>query len=198
MNMNLIKRTDRVRRPVAALVGSGAAALLLLAGCGKKPQTAAAPPPPEVGVVTVQAESLPITTELPGRIDPVRTAEVRARVAGILLKRVFREGSDVKAGDVLFQIDPAPLQAADDSAKASLAKAEANLKQTQAQAERDAKLVKIRAVSQQEYDNAQSAAQQSQADVMAAKAAVETASLNLGYATVTAPISGRIGRVLVT
>jgi membrane fusion protein (multidrug efflux system) len=177
---------------------AGALALLLAAGCSGKPQSAFTPPPPEVGVVTVQPRQLPITTELPGRMDPVRTAEVRARVAGILLKQVFKEGSDVQEGDTLFQIDPAPLQARLDSAQAALAKAEANVAQAQAQAERDEKLVKIRAVSQQEYDNARSAAQQGQADVLAAKAAVETASLNLGYATVTAPISGRIGRALVT
>jgi membrane fusion protein (multidrug efflux system) len=177
---------------------AGGLALLLTAGCGGKPQTAAAPPPPEVGVVTIQTRALPITTDLPGRIDPVRTAEVRARVAGILLKQVFKEGSDVREGDTLFQIDPAPLQARLDSAQAALAKAEANVVQAQSQAERDEKLVKIRAVSQQEYDNAKSAAQQGQADVLVAKAAVETASLNLGYATVTAPISGRIGRALVT
>jgi membrane fusion protein (multidrug efflux system) len=199
MNMNLSKQKNRARRPGAALIG-GAATLLALvsfAGCGKKPQPVA-PPPPEVGVITIQAEPLPITTELPGRIDPVRTAEVRARVAGILLKQVYREGSDVKAGDVLFQIDPAPLQAIYDSAKASLAKAEASVKQAQAQADRDAVLVKIHAVSQQDYDTAVSAAAQGNADVLAAKAALETASLNLGYTTVTAPISGRIGKALVT
>ncbi|HEY5296724.1 MAG TPA: efflux RND transporter periplasmic adaptor subunit [Verrucomicrobiae bacterium] len=169
----------------------------MLAGCGKKPQTPA-PPPPEVSVMTVQAHALPITTELPGRLDAVRTAEVRARVAGILLKRVFQEGSEVKAGDVLFQIDPAPLQAADDAAKAAQAKAGANLKQTQAQADRYEVLVKINAVSKQEYDNAVAAAAQGNADVLSAKAALETANLNLGYATVTAPISGRIGKALTT
>ena len=197
--MNWTKRNDCVRRAGAALIYGAAAslALFLLAGCGKKPP-AAAPPPPEVGVVTIQSGPLPITTELPGRIDPVRTAEVRARVAGILLKQVYREGSDVKAGDVLFQIDPAPLQAIYDSAKASLAKAEASVKQAQAQADRDAVLVKIHAVSQQDYDTAVSAAAQGNADVLAAKAALETASLNLGYTTVTAPISGRIGKAFVT
>ena len=199
MNMNLIKRKNCIRRPGAALIlgATTSLALLALAGCGQKQQNFT-PPPPEVGVVTIQAEPLPITTELPGRIDPVRTAEVRARVAGILLKQVFREGADVKAGDVLFQIDPAPLQAAYDSAKASQAKAEANLKQTQAQADRYKVLVKINAVSKQDYDNTIAAALQSQADILTAKAVVETASLNLGYATVTAPISGRIGKALAT
>ncbi|HEY5233737.1 MAG TPA: efflux RND transporter periplasmic adaptor subunit [Verrucomicrobiae bacterium] len=171
--------------------------ILMLPGCAQKQQMAA-PPPPEVGVVTIQAGPLPITMELPGRIDAVRTAQVRARVAGILLKRVFEEGSEVKAGDVLFQIDPAPLQAAYDSAKASQASAQANVKQAQSLADRYEKLVKIKAVSQQEYDAAAAAAAQGNASVSVAKAALETASLNLGYATVTAPISGRIGQALVT
>jgi membrane fusion protein (multidrug efflux system) len=170
---------------------------LLLGGCGQKP-AAFTPPPPEVSVVTVATESLPVTTELPGRIDAVRTAEVRARVAGILLKEVYREGSDVKAGDVLFQIDPAPLQASYDSAQAALAKSKANAIQTQQQANRDQVLIKIHAVSQLDYQTAVSAAAQAQADVLAQKAALETANLNLGYATVTAPISGRIGKALAT
>jgi membrane fusion protein (multidrug efflux system) len=168
-----------------------------LAGCGKPP-AAFTPPPPQVSVVTVATESLPVTTELPGRIDAIRTAEVRARVAGILLKEVYTEGSDVKAGDVLFQIDPAPLQASYDSAKAAVAKAEANVKQAQAQADRDKVLVGIHAVSQSDYDTAVSAAAQGNADILTAKANLETASLNLGYATVTAPISGRIGKALAT
>ena len=157
--------------------------MLALAGCGQKQQMAA-PPPPEVAVMTIQTEALPITTELPGRIDAVRTAEVRARVAGILLKRVFEEGSNVKAGEVLFQIDPAPYKAALDSANA-------NLLQAQQLAQRYKPLVSINAVSKQEYDNAVSAEAQ-------AKAAQEIAALNLGYCTVTAPISGRIGKALVT
>ncbi|MDE3065973.1 MAG: efflux RND transporter periplasmic adaptor subunit [Verrucomicrobiota bacterium] len=172
-------------------------ALALLSGCGRQPPPHATLPP-EVGVVTITTESLPITTDLPGRIDPVRTAQVRARVAGILLKRVFEEGSDVKEGEVLFRIDPAPFQAAYDSAKAALAKAAANNRQNQALARRYTKLVKIAAVSKQDYDNAVAAAAQGRADVLAAKAALETASLNLGYCTVTAPISGRIGPALVT
>jgi membrane fusion protein (multidrug efflux system) len=197
MKANLIKRENSVRLPGVALILGVAASIALLAGCGKKQQNFT-PPPPEVGVITIQSAPLPITTELPGRIDPVRTAQVRARVAGILLKRVFEEGADVKEGDVLFQIDPAPLQAAYDSAKASLASAEANVKQAQALADRYEKLVKINAVSQQDYDNAVATAAQGNANVLVAKAALETATLNLGYATVTAPISGRIGQALVT
>ena len=197
--MNSTKQRNIIKKTGAALIYGGATslALFLFAGCGQKQQMAA-PPPPEVGVVTIQSAPLPITTELPGRIDPERTAEVRARVAGILLKRVFPDGSDVKEGDVLFQIDPAPLQAAYDSAKASQASAEANLKQAQAQADRYEVLVKINAVSKQEYDTAVATAAQDNANVLVAKAALETASLNLGYATVTAPISGRIGKAMAT
>lgn len=196
--MNQIEQQFLALRRAGIFIG--AALALLAAGCGKKPAAAGGPqmPPPEVSVITVTTESLPVTTELPGRVDAVRTAEVRARVAGILLKQAFREGSEVKAGDVLFQIDPAPLQAIYDGAKATLAKADANQKQTQAQAERDAVLIKIHAISQQDYDTAVSAAAQANADILVAKAAVETAALNLGYATVTAPISGRIGKALVT
>ena len=197
MNVNFCLRQLRAAK-YGALILSAA---LLASGChdqAQQQQGGAASPPPEVGVATVVAEALPVTTELPGRINAVRTSEVRARVAGILLKEVYREGSDVKAGDTLFQIDPAPLQASYDSAQAALAKAQANVKQTQAQADRYKVLVGIHAVSTQDYDNAVSAAAQADADVLTAKAALETAGLNLGYATVTAPISGRIGRALVT
>jgi len=186
--------------------------LTLQVGCGPKqggPPGAGGPgapggpggfggPPPEVSVVTVAAEALTLTTELPGRIDAVRVAEVRARVAGILLKRLFEEGADVKANEVLLEIDPAPLQAALSSAKAALAKAEANLKQAQAKAGRYQALVQYNAVSKQDYDDAVAAAAQAEAEVLAGKAGVETASLNLGYATVRAPITGRIGKAKVT
>jgi membrane fusion protein (multidrug efflux system) len=176
------------------------AATPFFTGCGRNQAGAGAynMPPPEVGVVTIAPESVALTTELPGRIDPVRVAQVRARVDGIVLHREFREGAEVKAGEVLFQIDPAPFQAAYDSAAAAQAKAEANLKQAQALADRYQPLVGINAVSKQDYDNAVSAAAQANADVLAAKAAVETALLNLGYATVTSPIDGRIGAALVT
>ncbi|MGD0744161.1 MAG: efflux RND transporter periplasmic adaptor subunit [Verrucomicrobiota bacterium] len=183
--------------PVALAVASLS---LSLAGCGRKQAGPGAYdlPPPEVGVVTLAPESVALTTELPGRIDPVRVAQVRARVDGVVLHREFREGAEVKAGETLFQIDPAPFQAAYDSASAALAKAEANSKQAQALADRYQPLVDINAVSKQDYDNAVSAAAQAKADVLAAKAALETASLNLGYATVTSPIDGRIGSALVT
>ena len=196
---------DPARLPRHAL---GAALLaLLLSACGgggeAKPGAAqggggGAPPPPEVAVVTVQPHSAPLVTELPGRIEASRVAQVRARVTGIVQKRLFREGSDVKAGQLLFQIDPAPYQAVVDSAKASLAKAQANLGQAKELAERYKPLVEARAISSQEYVNARSAQSQAEADVAAAQAALRTAQLNLGYASVTAPISGRIGRALVT
>lgn len=198
--MNLIQRQERGRWPGAALICGAVAslALLALAGCGRAPAQYGAMPPPEVGVVTLAPESVALTTELPGRIAPVRVAKVRARVDGVVLHREFREGAEVKAGEELFQIDPAPFQAVYDSAAAAQAKAAANLKQTQLLADRYQSLVKINAVSQQDYDNAVSAAAQAKADVMAAKAALETASINLGYTKVTSPIDGRIGAALVT
>ncbi len=173
-----------------------------LAACGKSQPPAqgagAAPPPPEVGVITVQPGDVGLINELPGRLEASRVAQVRARAAGILQQRLFREGSEVKAGQRLFQIDPAPYQAALQSARATLARAEANLGQARALAERYAPLVKENAVSQQEYANALAAQKQAEADVAAGRAAVRTAEINLGYANVTAPIGGRIGRALVT
>jgi membrane fusion protein, multidrug efflux system len=176
--------------------------LSALAGCGEKQSNAQAPgggmPAPEVSIITVAPASTALTTELPGRLEASRTAQVRARVAGIVLQRPFREGSDVKAGDVLFRIDPAPFQATYESAQAALAKAEANLVQASLKAQRYKPLVEINAVSKQEYDDAVAAQKQATADVASTKAIRQNAGLNLAYATVTAPISGRIGRALVT
>jgi membrane fusion protein (multidrug efflux system) len=155
-------------------------------------------PPPEVAVVTVEPQRVEMTTELPGRLEAARIAQVRARVPGIVTKRVFREGSDVKAGEVLFRIDPAQFKATYNSAEAVLARAEANLAQTSLKAQRYKPLVETNAISKQEYDDVLTAQKQAAADVAAAKAAQETARLNLGYATVTSPISGHIGRALVT
>lgn len=171
-----------------------------LGGCGQSnSQTAAAtPPPPEVGVVTVTPGRADLAAELPGRLEAFRVAQVRARAAGILNKRLFTEGSDVKAGQALFEIDAAPYRASLASAQATLARAEANLLQAQSLADRYAPLAKTQAVSQQEALGAQAAAGQAKADVAAGKAAVQTAQINLGYAAVTSPISGRIGRALVT
>ncbi|PWB29306.1 efflux transporter periplasmic adaptor subunit [Pseudomonas sp. SDI] len=171
---------------------------LALAGCGDAPSDEQKPPAPNVSIETVKVQPLAISTELSGRVLAPRVAEVRARVAGVVLKRVYREGSDVKQGDVLFRIDPAPFQADYDSARAALAKAEATRFQAKLQDERYRELISINAVSRQEHDNARAAALQANADVDAAKAALERARLNLGYATVTAPISGRVGRALVT
>lgn len=173
---------------------------LLLAGCGKGGDVPAvsAPPPVQVGVVTVTQGDVGLVTELPGRLEASRVAQVRARAAGILQKRLFREGSDVKAGQPLFSIDAAPYAAAAASAKAGQARAEANLAQASALAERYKPLVEANAISKQDYANAVASQKQAAADVAVAKANVQTASINLGYASVTAPISGRIGRALVT
>jgi membrane fusion protein (multidrug efflux system) len=145
-------------------------------------------PPTDVGLVT----------ELPGRLEASRVAQVRARAAGILLKREFREGSDVKAGQLLFRIDPAPLVAASQNAQATLARAEANAVQAKALADRYKPLVEANAVSKQEYATAVASQKTAEADVAAGRAAVQTAKINLGYADVTSPIAGRIGRALVT
>lgn len=171
-----------------------------LAGCSPAANQApaAAPPPPEVGVVSATPGRTDLTTELPGRLEAFRVAQVRARAAGILQRRLFTEGSDVKAGQPLFEIDAAPYRATLASAQAQLARAEANLMQAQALADRYAPLARTQAVSQQEALNAQAAAKQAAADVQAGKAALQTAQINLGYATVTAPIAGRVGRALVT
>jgi membrane fusion protein (multidrug efflux system) len=159
---------------------------------------ASSPPPPEVAVITTAFTSVPLTTELPGRAEAYRVAQVRARVAGILQKKQFTEGSEVAAEQALFQIDSAPYKATLTSAQASLAKAEANLTQAQAQAERYKPLVEAKAISQQEYVSALAAFKQAQADVAVAKANIETAQLNVNYAAVRSPIAGRIGRALVT
>ncbi len=158
----------------------------------------APPPAVEVSVVAVVAESVELTTELPGRIAPVREAQVRARATGILLKRRFEEGAMVREGQLLFEIDPAPLQAALESARAMLARATAAANESKARVGRYAELIKIDAISRQVYDESVAALGQNEADVLAATAAVHTAELNLGYTQVTAPISGRIGKALVT
>ncbi|HEX7889684.1 MAG TPA: efflux RND transporter periplasmic adaptor subunit [Ramlibacter sp.] len=175
----------------------------LLAACGQgngstPPAGAGAPPPPEVGVITVSTGDVGLVTELPGRLEPARVAQVRARAAGIVLQRLFREGSDVKAGQPLFRIDPGPYAAANSSAQAALAKAQANHAQAAALAQRYKPLVEANAISKQEYANAVASEKQAEADVASARAALRTSEINLGYASVTAPISGRIGRALVT
>ncbi|HEX6720332.1 MAG TPA: efflux RND transporter periplasmic adaptor subunit [Burkholderiaceae bacterium] len=155
-------------------------------------------PPAQVGVVTVQPRSVALRNELPGRVEALRVAQVRARVNGVVLKRLFTEGSDVKAGQALFQIDPAPYQATLDSALAALTKAQANRAMATELATRYKPLAEAKAISAQEYVNAESARRQAEADVAAGEAAVRSARLNLAYAHVTAPIAGRIGRAVVT
>lgn len=173
---------------------------LPLAACGPKPAATApaAPPPAEVGVVKAEPASVGLVTELPGRTEASRIAQVRARVAGIVQRQLFREGSDVKSGQPLFRLDDAPYRATLASAQAALARAEANVMQTRAQAERYKPLAEANAISQQEYIAAQAAFKQAEADVASAKAAMQTAQINVGYAAVASPIAGRIGRALVT
>ncbi|AOY94327.1 efflux transporter periplasmic adaptor subunit [Cupriavidus sp. USMAA2-4] len=185
----------RVERVSSLLVCAAAAAAL--SACGKK-QAAPQAPMPEAGVYTVQTTPVPVVSELPGRTSAFLVAQVRARVDGIVLRRVFTEGDDVKAGQLLYKIDPQPYIAALNSAKAALAKAEANVATQQALVQRYKVLVAGNAVSKQDYDNAVAALGQAQADVAAGKAAVQTAQINLGYTDVTSPITGRIGLSQVT
>lgn len=176
----------------------------ILASCSGGEQTGQAgpaggpPPAPTVGVVVAVAESVPLVSELPGRTSPYMVAELRPQVTGLVQKRLFTEGSEVKAGQTLYQIDASTYRAAHDSAKASHARAEANLYSARLKATRYADLVKIDAVSKQANDDAVAALKQAEADVASARAAVETARINLDFTSVTSPISGRIGRSAVT
>ncbi len=196
----LRKQPPRLPAPALPLILLLAAALL--AACGKSDAPAGPPPggmpPAEVGVVTVQPGEVGLLSELPGRLEASRIAQVRARAAGIVQERLFREGTDVKAGQPLFRIDPATLQASQASAQATLARAQANQGQARALAERYKPLAEANAISQQEYANAVAAQKAAEAEVAAAEASVRTAQINLGYAQVVAPIAGRIGRALVT
>jgi membrane fusion protein, multidrug efflux system len=171
-------------------------AMLSLAACGKPPQRP--PQTPEAGFVVLKAQPAPLSTELPGRTTPLAISEVRPQVAGIIVSRLFIEGANVKKGQPLYRIDPAPYKAAVDQAKAQLASVEANLATVKVKAERYADLVKIKAVAQQDYDDAQAAYHQAQAAVQQAQATVETAQINLGYTDIRAPISGRVGVSAVT
>ena len=194
------------RPALFALLPLAAALAVLLAACGAKDAGPAAgaggaplgPPPATVGVVTVANEAVALQTELPGRVSALRVAQVRARVNGVVQKRLFREGSEVRVGQQLFQIDSAVYRAALDSAQASTAKAQANLAQAAAQVERYKPLVEANAVSKQEYTTLVTTQKQAEADLATAKAAAQTAQINLDYAAVYAPISGRIGQALVT
>jgi len=175
------------------------ASVLLLVGC-QNPHGRPAPPPhvPEVATVTVGTQRVVLTTDLPGRTSAYRIAEVRPQVNGIIQRRLFAEGAEVAAGQALYQIDPAPFQAALENAMASLGKAEANLPAVRSKAERYREALSDNAVSRQDYDDAAAALKQAEADVQLWKATVETARINLGYTRLTAPISGRTGRSNVT
>jgi membrane fusion protein, multidrug efflux system len=170
---------------------------LILIGCGKK-ESGGPPPMPEVAFVTIQTKQVVTTTELAGRTSANLVAEVRPQVSGIIQKRLFTEGSNVEAGQALFQIDPALYQVALDNAKAALARSEAQLSTIQLRASRFKDLLVQKAVSQQDYDDADAALKQVQADIQYGKATVETARINLRYTTITAPISGRIGKSSIT
>jgi membrane fusion protein (multidrug efflux system) len=191
--MNNVSRINRIL--VATALGG-----VLLTGCNRQttPAAPAQAAPPEAGVITVQPERTVLTTELSGRITPHLIAEVRPQVGGIIQQRLFTEGADVKAGQVLYQIDPATFRAAFASARAALARAEANLAPARLREDRFRDLVKIKAVSQQEYDDAHAALLQAEAEVESARAAADSARINLDYTSVKAPISGRIGRSTVT
>ncbi|WP_338579086.1 efflux RND transporter periplasmic adaptor subunit [Pseudomonas sp. ML2-2023-6] len=171
---------------------------LAISACDKNPVAETKPALAKVRTEVIATAPLSVSNELSGRVVAPRVAQVSARVAGVVLKRAFTEGSEVKQGDVLFLIDPAPFKADLDSAQAALRKSEAVALQAKLQDQRYAELIEINAISRQDHDNARAAAQQANADVAANQAAVQRAKLNLGYATVTAPISGRIGRALVT
>lgn len=188
--------TMPVRTAITSLLLILGATFLLSACNRQKPQQM--PPTPEVGTVTVREQEVVLTTELPGRTSPYLIAEVRPQVSGIIQKRLFEEGSVVKKGAVLYQIDPAPFQAAYDSAQASLTRAQANIPAIRSRAERYRDLLVDKAVSRQDFDDVDSALKQAEAEAVYWKAAVQTAGINLGYTKVKAPISGRIGRSNIT
>jgi membrane fusion protein, multidrug efflux system len=181
--------------PHLALLGAS----LLLTACNQAtPQNPPPPPPPEVTVIPVHPQSVPVSRELVGRLAPTRVAQVRARVAGIILKRVYTEGTDVKQGDVLYLIDPAPLKAALHAREAALAKAQADATNATTTATRYRELAAKKLLAKQDLDTALAAERSTAAAVKQAEADLESARLDLGYATVTAPISGRAGRAMVT
>lgn len=195
--MLLNKNTHKLHKWTMGL--AALANLLFLGGCeSERGRQAMSAPVPEVATVTIQTERVVLTKELPGRTSPYRVCEVRPQVNGIIQRRLFTEGADVKAGDVLYQIDPAPFQAALDNSRAALGRSEAAMPALRSRAERFRELLADKGVSRQDYDDAVAALKQSQADIQYWKAMVETARINLGYTSVKAPISGRIGKSNVT
>jgi membrane fusion protein (multidrug efflux system) len=187
-------------RPTAAwLAVSALAVVLALAACGEAPHgPVVARGTPQVAYTVLQPQRVALTTELPGRTSPVQVADVRPQITGLVQARTFTEGSEVKAGELLYQIDPASYRANVDSAQAALAKVQASLVSAKLQADRYKELVAIKAVSQQDADNAAATQLQGEADVASAKAVLQTARINLGYTRIVAPISGRIGKSAVT
>ncbi len=172
--------------------------VMLVAGCSKKDAPPPAPPPSAVTVVTLKAEPVTLTRELPGRVNAFLIAEVRPQVSGIIKQQLFTEGSQVKAGQPLYQLDDASYRANYASAKAALTRAQATLKSAQLSARRSAELVRIDAISKQDDENAAAALAQAQADVAAAEASLQSSGVTLGYARITSPINGRIGKSTVT
>lgn len=195
--MREVRMNSKAIQRIASVIGL-LALLVVVTACGRSqggPQQAG---PPEVSVAVMKAERVTITTELPGRTAPLLVAEVRPQVSGIIKDRLFAEGSDVKAGQVLYQIDPATYEAAYAGARAALARSEANVVSIRSRVERYKELVTVNAVSRQEYDDALAALKQVEAEIEANKAATETARINVAYTRVTAPISGRTGKSNVT
>ncbi len=191
--------------PVLRSLAFAGIAVLTLAACGKGQPAGAGPggpggamPPPEVGVITAQATSVPLQQDLVGRLAPFRSADVRARIPGVVQRRVYEEGSDVQQGQVLFLIDPAQLQAALGQTQASLAQAQATYANAKAAADRARQLIPQKYISRSDYDNALAAERSASAAVAQARAGMQSASINRGYATVRAPISGRAGKQQVT
>jgi membrane fusion protein (multidrug efflux system) len=193
-----LKRARGERGQIQRTAAIALAFLLLAVSCKNSGTPPGAGRTPEVAVVAVRTQRITLTTELPGRTSAYRVAEIRPQVSGLIQKRLFTEGTDVPAGYLLYQIDPAPFQAVLDNALAALSRAEANLPPVRARAQRFKELLADKSVSQQDYDDADGALKLAEADVKFAKAAVETARINLEYTRINAPIGGRIGRSTIT
>jgi len=195
---DILMRHHRTVNPASRAVFAVLLGLLALTGCNRQPPVPPAPPATQVSTVTVQPQMVTLSSQLPGRTSAFRVAEIRPQISGLILKRLFIEGEEITAGQVLYQIDPAPFQAALNSAGAALSRAEANLPSIRARAERFRDLLVDKAVSQQDYDDALGALKQAEADIASWQAQLEMARINLGYTRVTAPIDGRIGKSSVT
>ncbi|HAL45126.1 MAG: efflux transporter periplasmic adaptor subunit [Planctomycetes bacterium GWF2_42_9] len=191
----------KAKKVIKKIIISGLLSIVIiswcsLSGCKGKPQMMM--PTPEVAIIKIQPQKAELTTELPGRTSAYRIAEIRPQVSGLIQKRLFTEGSDVNEGQVLYQIDPAPFEAAVNNVKASLSRAEATLPSIKLRAERYQELLADKAVSQQEYDDVTSSLKQAEAEIQFYKARLDSANIDLSYTKITAPISGRIGRSNIT